>query len=284
MTNTAAVKLKFKLPSGLEFEAEGPLDFVTKERGNFLSMITVEGEKTSLSPAFGGVTLPPSKQDKRYIPSAANPAKQTIGRGTAALNTQTEPEEDDIEPEAEDDTEPQTAKGRYGFNANETARSEQRANVVLPKTGPDTFGGTGAAGSLDLGESPAAKTPLPDYPLNDYGANPGLGQWERITLIKDNTVILKSRQAGFEAGDCALVLLAGARILLKKNAQTALELAKALRRSGYIKGRLDRILQNEMAQGRITSQGTKRSRQYSLTGSGLARASRIAEHMATASL
>ncbi|MDD4005254.1 MAG: hypothetical protein PHW69_08660 [Elusimicrobiaceae bacterium] len=317
--NHAQAKLKFKLPSGLEFEAEGSPEFVSGERDTFLKLAAATGFPCDtavprLSAGPGG-EMP---QKKSLSPSQKTACFRAHGAGSTSPQSHTDTQNQRTQPGSisvsAEHTDPQKIHNRrtaseYSHFQQSDTRQEESASPVPTRQAPDGFdeiaGNTGIIpfiskntpdheGSLNNdaqlapgGQTPVCPTPnhpMPDYPQNDPGANPGLGHWEQISLIKDNLIILKARHSGFEAGDCALVLLAGARILLRKNSQTALELAKELRKSGYAKGRLDRILQSEIIQGRITSVGTKRSRFYALTGSGLARASRIAEHMAAATL
>ncbi|MFA6582779.1 MAG: hypothetical protein WCS77_00640 [Elusimicrobiaceae bacterium] len=107
--------------------------------------------------------------------------------------------------------------------------------------------------------------------------------WSKVIIIKDNSIILKTKYPGISPEESALIIMAGAKLLSQKNGLTALELANSLRKSGFLKGRLDRILQPEIAGGRITSTGTKRGREYSLTNSGFVRACKLTVKIASES-
>lgn len=280
MDSQTPVKLRFKLPSGIEFEAEGPLEFVTKERENLIVLSGLQGKTSSSLPKTGGDkqvfphTLPPTISEKGTLPPISTGTNTAVSPKYSRHEPAPPRPETSSQPLATCDTEasantvspsPDTDRG-YKFIVPELTKPAIRP-ATLPKSEPQS--------------SPALFTPMPHYPQNEPGATDAVSVWGKITLIKDNMAILKARPAGFEANDCALLLLAAARILLNRPSQTALELAKAVRKSGYIKGRLDRILQTEIVQGRIDSVGTKRGRQYNLTGSGLARASRMAEQIAS---
>ena len=69
--------------------------------------------------------------------------------------------------------------------------------------------------------------------------------------------------------EAALILLAANRALNRGEDMSAIELAKALRMSGYQPDRLDRLLNGAAKTGRITASGTKRNRTYRITRKGL---------------
>lgn len=283
MNPQTPVKLRFKLPSGIEFEAEGPLEFVTKERENLIILAELQGKTPSVLPKNGGDkqifshALPPTVQEKGTLPPVST------GTNTATVSPKYYSRHEPEPPRPE-------ASNRGSISEFETSARPVSAAEDTPDRGykyivPEVTKPAIRPATLPKSEpqdSPTLFTPIPQYPQNEPGATATTVLWDKITQIKDNLAILKARPAGLEANDCALLLLAASRILLNRPSQTALELAKAVRKSGYIKGRLDRILQTEITQGRIASVGTKRGRQYNLTGAGLARASRMAEQIAAA--
>ena len=55
--------------------------------------------------------------------------------------------------------------------------------------------------------------------------------------------------------------------------------AKWLRASGYPIGRMDRTLQDAIAQGELLSSGSRRSRRYELTATGKIKALLLAEQL-----
>ena len=86
------------------------------------------------------------------------------------------------------------------------------------------------------------------------------------------------------AQEGALLLLAGARVLLKQPACKALNLSRALKKSGFDEGRLDRLLAADIKNGHITSEGSKHSRTYRLTNEGFARSFVLAEKLGAETL
>lgn len=102
--------------------------------------------------------------------------------------------------------------------------------------------------------------------------------WEQIFKIEDTLLVLR-RKAKLDAADLALLLLAGARVLLQKSTYSALELAKSFKACGGTQGRLDRLLLGEVQSGRILAHGSKRGRTYQLSEEGFARAFALAEKL-----
>ena len=102
--------------------------------------------------------------------------------------------------------------------------------------------------------------------------------WEKL-LKEDGSTLVLRHKTKWSAQETALVLLAGARVLLKQPAYPALELARSLIACGIEEGRLDRLLASEIQAGRIVGEGIKRSRTYQLTNEGFARAFVLAEKL-----
>ena len=119
-----------------------------------------------------------------------------------------------------------------------------------------------------------AQTPQPAVP--PHSAAPLATLWERLFKQEDGVLVFRRKSRLLTA----LVLLAAAKILRKEDEFSALHLSKALRKSGYAEGRLDRLLLSEMRAGSLTSVGSKRGRAYKLSGEGFARAAVLAEKIA----
>ena len=103
--------------------------------------------------------------------------------------------------------------------------------------------------------------------------------WERILREEGNVVVFRKRHK-LSPQEAVLLILAGARVLLQKQSCSALEVSRALKLSNLpLNTRLDRMLAGEIQQGYLTSEGSKRSRIYSLTESGAARAFVLAEKL-----
>ena len=94
--------------------------------------------------------------------------------------------------------------------------------------------------------------------------------WQKIAGIRDNSIILKAKAP--DPADAALIIAAIAQISAGISPYSSLELSKSLKKSGYFRGRIDRLVAGEIRNGRITATGTKRNRAYQLTPKGLARA------------
>lgn len=103
--------------------------------------------------------------------------------------------------------------------------------------------------------------------------------WERILREEGNVVVFRKRHK-LSLQESVILILAGARVLLHKQSCSALEISRALKLSGInLNGRLDRMLAGEIQQGHLSSEGVKRSRTYTLTDSGVARAFVLAEKL-----
>lgn len=142
--------------------------------------------------------------------------------------------------------------------------------------------------------TPNAPTPLPplssvppalrggaalqaDMPLADIPQPVRL--WEQL-LKEDGEIVVLRRKMRLSAAEAASLLVAGARVLLKKPDYPALHLSQSMRKSGFDEGRLDRILAPEIRNGHLESDGSKRSRTYRLTNEGFAKAFVLAEKLA----
>ena len=142
--------------------------------------------------------------------------------------------------------------------------------------------------------TPNAPTPLPplssvppalrggaalqtDMPLADISQPVRL--WEQLLKEEGDIVVLR-RKMRLSAAEAASLLVAGARVLLKKPNYPALHLSQSMRKSGFDEGRLDRILAPEIRNGHLASDGSKRSRTYRLTNEGFAKAFVLAEKLA----
>lgn len=114
-------------------------------------------------------------------------------------------------------------------------------------------------------------------------AFPALRLWERI-LKEDGEIVLLRRKMRLTPQEAASLLIAGARVLLKKPAYGALELSSSMKKSGFSEGRLDRLLAPLVRNGHLISEGTKRGRTYQLTNEGFARSFVLAEKLAAETL
>ncbi|MEQ1919226.1 MAG: hypothetical protein ABL955_08510 [Elusimicrobiota bacterium] len=106
-------------------------------------------------------------------------------------------------------------------------------------------------------------------------------EWNAVVEAKSGGLTLRGKiQGGDKAGkDACLVLLMASERLLSQPKPTATMVAKWLRASGYPIGRMDRTLQDAIAQGELLSSGSRRSRRYELTATGKIRALLLAEQL-----
>lgn len=124
------------------------------------------------------------------------------------------------------------------------------------------------------------QTPVAAAPGAESGREPRV-DWNAVTEAKAGGLVLRGKiQGGDKAGrDACLVLLMASERLLSQPRPTATLLAKWLRSSGYPIGRMDRTLQDAVAQGELLSSGSRRSRRYELTAAGKIKALLLAEQL-----
>ena len=127
-------------------------------------------------------------------------------------------------------------------------------------------------------EAAPAESPTAPAGLESSGAFPALRLWERL-LKEDGEIVLLRKKMRLSAQEAAFLLLAGARVLLKKPSYTALDLARSLKQSGFSAGRLDRLLAPEIRSGHLSCEGSKRGRTYRLSNEGFAKAFVLAEKL-----
>ncbi len=96
--------------------------------------------------------------------------------------------------------------------------------------------------------------------------------WEALAEAKNGLTILKNKHPQLKAGEAALLILAAERQLNKTADFSAITLSKAVKASGYVPERLDRLLTKAIKEGLIKASGTKRNRVYHITDRGLERA------------
>ncbi len=207
-------KIRFKFANGEEFEAEGTLDFVEKQRDYFLSLV----KKKPLTTAV----------PRPAVLRGNSPAEDTSVSGTLTPRLYA------------------TAPGSYASD---------------PKA------------------TPTARTPRPVSPevnINETNAFSGERLWEQLLAEEGGNLYLR-RKFHLSADEAALILLAGGKELLRKDGCSALWLGRALEKSGFSVGRLDRLLSGAMKLSLLLCQGSKRSRLYILTPAGFARAFVLAQ-------
>ena len=219
-------KIRFKFANGEEFEAEGSLDFVEKQRDYFLALV----KKKPLSAPAAAVPFKPTTAP-RVI---SHEDVSVSGTLTPRLYA--------------------TAPGSYASDpyASDSQKIDKKApfSTTTPVEQP-TFSGSRL--------------------------------WEQLLAREGENLYLR-RKFHLSADDAALILLAGGKELLGKDGCSALWLSRALAKSGFDTGRLDRLLATALKLNFLLCQGAKRSRLYMLTPAGLAHAFVLAEKRASSSL
>ena len=112
-------------------------------------------------------------------------------------------------------------------------------------------------------------------------AQPQQSVWHRIAYADGPHIILRRKDKNLSSAMAALIILGAAKILTGMHKMPALELARSLKLSGYLKEneRLDRILTPEIRLSCLVYEGSKRNRAYTLTQSGTAKAYTSAERV-----
>ncbi len=269
-------KLRIKLKTGEEFEAEGSLDFIEQQKEAFLKII-----KTS----------------------AYTEIVQNIGYGqkivpeTAA--TCTHPKEGElfnsagINPEAEDvwDAAPQADSNLIQTPKENIQKYSPKTDIWgVPKISAapiyvkDEENPAGKYRPAYFGKMPQIRPherKKPVKPTETPIPKPEGSVWERIAYPEGEYIIIRRKDKSLTAADAALIILGAAKIFRNASKMSALELSKSLKLSGYLKGneRLDRILAPEIKDSRLVYEGSKRNRDYMITQSGTAKAYTAAERV-----
>lgn len=107
--------------------------------------------------------------------------------------------------------------------------------------------------------------------------------WNAVVEAKGGGLTLRGKILGGDkvGKDACMVLLMASERLLNLPKPTATVVAKWLRASGYPIGRMDRTLQDAIAQGELLSSGSRRSRRYELTAAGKIKALLLSEQLTT---
>ena len=236
------VKIRFKFRSGEEFEAEGTPDFIEKQRSDFLQLIDRDGARTSRR-AASVHSSQAEEQHPVYTENTTDPAA--------------------------------TAPSEHRFptlNTAEPALFRRKTTPYSPTSTPTP------APRMSVGISAAENARL--HPAG-LVSEQELRLWEQIIRTDEKMVYLRRKSRQLSPDTAALVLIAAAKVLLQAvEGYSALLLSKSLKKSGYGADRLDRVLGGELKKGTVRSEGTKRSRLYSLSDEGFARAYVLATKLA----
>ena len=200
------LKLRFKLKTGEEFEAQGNLDFISQQKEAFLNLLKAPKPANTLA---------------AYKPQESqNMQKQNY----SAQNYQ-------------------TYKPAYLRRQEFSHESTEQNKTVL-------------------------KTPSGEV-------------WDKVAYSDGDNIILRRKSKLIKPQIAALIVLGAAKILTEQDTLSALELAKSLKLSGYLKQgqRLDRLLEGEIREGFLAYEGSKRNRLYRISAAGQAKAYTWAEKL-----
>lgn len=257
------VKLRLRLKSGEEFEAEGSLNFVLAQKNDFLAQnapdIAHITPQTTRPPLF---TEPNTK--------AAEIADKT------QTNNVYEP----ILP-AQPHTE-YTAKNTSN-TAPETTFEPKPQNIPLSKRYiPDYNTQVPAIRWRQNQTQSVGENNKLNRPASTENTTWQIDEkiWFKIAYLDGSDLILRRKVKDLKPNLAALITLAAAKMIGGITKMSALELSKSLRLSGYLKGdeRLDRILAPEIKAGTLFFEGSKRKREYIISQTGTAKAYTAAEH------
>ena len=105
--------------------------------------------------------------------------------------------------------------------------------------------------------------------------------WDKVSYFDGDNIIIRRKSKLVKPQIAALIVLSAAKILIAKEALSALELSKSLKLSGYLKPgqRLDRLLEPEIRESHLSYEGSKRNRLYRISATGQAKAYLWAEKL-----
>ena len=269
-------KLRIKLKTGEEFEAEGSLDFIEQQKEAFLKIIkTSVYTETVQNIGYGQKTVPEaaanythSKEAEIFNSSGVNPKA-----GDA----------DDAAPQADSNL-IQTPKENIQKYSPKTDIWGVPKISAAPIYVKDEENPAGKYRPAYFGKMPQIRPherKKPVKPTETPIPKPEGSVWERIAYPEGEYIIIRRKDKSLTAADAALIILGAAKIFRNASKMSALELSKSLKLSGYLKGneRLDRILAPEIKDSRLVYEGSKRNRDYMITQSGTAKAYTAAERV-----
>ena len=249
------VKLRLRLKSGEEFEAECSLPFVLEQKDEFL---------TQNAPYLK--TRQPVIRTKKIEPAPDfTPQNEVLPQPSNEVTPQPKP---DFTPEPEpQQVEPTiVTPAEYNLHIPAIRRRQMEAERQISATN-------------NAGNQPFANQPVHQaYDSQNWQIDEKI--WLKVAYLDGTDIVLRRKIKDLKPGIAALITLAAAKMLAGITKMTALELSKSLRMSGYLKGgeRLDRILTAEIKAGTLFFEGSKRNREYIISQTGTAKAYTSAEH------
>lgn len=269
-------KLRIKLKTGEEFEAEGSLDFIEQQKEAFLKIIKTSAY-TEIVQNIG--------YGQKIVPEAA--ATCTHPKEAEIFNSS------GVNPKAgdADDAAPQADSNLIQTPKENIQKYSPKTDIWgVPKISAapiyvkDEENPAGKYRPAYFGKMPQIRPherKKPVKPTETPIPKPEGSVWERIAYPEGEYIIIRRKDKSLTAADAALIILGAAKIFRNASKMSALELSKSLKLSGYLKGneRLDRILAPEIKDSRLVYEGSKRNRDYMITQSGTAKAYTAAERV-----
>lgn len=192
------LKLRFKLKTGEEFEAQGDLEFISAQKEAFLNLVKTPKQQTAANTTYQPQI--PAQQERSLLKPAYLRRQGTL--------------------------------------------SEQEESKQTIKT-------------------------------------PSGEVWDKVAYSDGDNIIIRRKSKLIKPQIAALIILGSAKVLTAQDTLSALELAKSLKLSGYLKAgqRLDRLIEGEIKEGFLSYEGSKRNRLYRISAAGQAKAYTWAEKL-----
>ena len=192
------LKLRFKLKTGEEFEAQGDLEFISAQKEAFLNLVKTPKQQTAANTTYQPQI--PAQQERSLLKPAYLRRQGTL--------------------------------------------SEQEESKQTIKT-------------------------------------PSGEVWDKVAYSDGDNIIIRRKSKLIKPQIAALIILGAAKVLIAQDTLSALELAKSLKLSGYLKAgqRLDRLIEGEIKEGFLSYEGSKRNRLYRISAAGQAKAYTWAEKL-----
>lgn len=192
------LKLRFKLKTGEEFEAQGNLEFISTQKEAFLNLVKTPKQQSAVNTTYQPQI--PAQQERSLLKPAYLRRQGTL--------------------------------------------AEQDQNIQSIKT-------------------------------------PSGEVWDKVAYSDGDNIIIRRKSKLIKPQIAALIILGAAKVLIAQDTLSALELAKSLKLSGYLKAgqRLDRLIEGEIKEGFLSYEGSKRNRLYRISAAGQAKAYTWAEKL-----
>lgn len=254
------VKLRLRLKSGEEFEAEGSLEFVLAQKAEFLS-------KTGSQNAQYSTQITPSEQNQ-YQHRYQEPPQPSYAESAPKADENTNPAFNNEQP-AQNTIQQPPALTSHIVTAEERLKEY---NTIVPAIRWKRYQTERTRGEI-AETAPSTATAKTPYQIDEK-------IWTKVAYIDGANIVLRRKIKDLKPNLAALITLAAAKMLAGITKMPALELSKSMRLSGYLKGddRLDRILAPEIKAATLFFEGSKRNREYMISNTGTAKAYTAAEH------